>query len=275
MSYREALERLKKVQDAPGDVLAKPTEPGFGSFVSTPDGTSKNFSANAGAAAPDEKSSKRTPDGTAKTDKTQPAGTVHPAAPCPACGCGSYWSTSYRADAAWYCESCAPPPESGSHRMLTVSGTRAPMPPPALPWPLDLTEPLKRVSTAFEWSRADVADFTRWARRSPQGLADAREFLRTEVAKLPAPGLEDRRRVVLDRLADDPAARAAWLCTDDGESDPVLLTLAIRGKGSCELAIPRARFDAFALPQLIGELAANDSQPRRPAAGNLLRNFTP
>lgn len=179
------------------------------------------------------------------------AAKVAPSAPCEHCGCRHYWHDG----SGWRCEGCNPPAADAS-RFITVSGGKpAPMPPPALPWPADLTEALKRVSTAFEWSRADIADFTRWARRSPQGLADARVFLAAEVAKLPPPGLDDRRRVVLDRLAADPGARVAWTCTDDGVTDPVRLTLAIRGKGTCELAIPRAKFDALALPQLIGELA--------------------
>lgn len=115
---------------------------------------------------------------------------------------------------------------------------------------------LRRVATAFEWSDADRRDFIAWARRSPEGLADARAFLEAESARLPAPGLSDRRRMVLDMLAADPAVRVAWTCADDG-GDPVTLTLAIRGEGICDLAIPRERFDALALslPGLIDGLA--------------------
>ena len=103
-----------------------------------------------------------------------------PAAPCEHCGCGSYW---HAAD-GWHCEACTPAP-AGVTRWLHVSGGRpAPLPPPALPWPAELTAALKRVSVHFEWTRADIADFCRWARRSPQALADAGEFLRTECAKL-------------------------------------------------------------------------------------------
>ena len=104
-----------------------------------------------------------------------------PSAPCPTCGCGSYW---HAAD-AWHCEACTPP--AGTvERWCTVSGGKvAPLPPPAVPWPAELTDALKRVSTAYEWSRQDIADFCRWARRSPEGLADAAEFLAAECAKLP------------------------------------------------------------------------------------------
>lgn len=173
-----------------------------------------------------------------------------PAAPCPACGCGAYW---HAAD-GWRCEGCTPAPPDAT-RWRHVAGGKPPAPrPPALPWPPGLTADLRRVAAAFEWTDADRRGFIAWARRSAQGLADAGAFLAAEAAKLPPPGLEDRRAEVLALLADDPALRVAWTCADDGESDPVLLTLALRGRGTCELAIPRAGFDALALPQLIGEL---------------------
>lgn len=104
-----------------------------------------------------------------------------PSAPCEHCGCGSYWHSG----GAWHCEACAPP--SGHvERWCNVSGGKvAPMPPPALPWPGELTDALKQVSTHFEWSRQDIADFCRWARRSPEAMADAAAFLHNEAAKLP------------------------------------------------------------------------------------------
>lgn len=139
-------------------------------------------------------------------------------------------------------------------------------PPAALPWPAELRDIARRVADHFEWTAADRRDFVAWARRSPEALARAGEFLRAEVAKLPPPGVIERRRAVLAMLASDPALRVAWTCADDGESDPVLLTLAVRGKGACELAIPRARFDAFALLREVerhGSLTPNNHHPRR------------
>ena len=74
-----------------------------------------------------------------------------------------------------------------------------PMPKPAVAWPQDLDGLLRRVSALYEWTQADRADFTAWARRSPDGMADARAFLEAEAAKLPVPGPTDRRRVALGR----------------------------------------------------------------------------
>lgn len=154
---------------------------------------------------------------------------------------------------------------SGHGAYFQKSDPAALTPPAALPWPAELTDALKRVSAAFEWTRQDIADFCRWARLSPEALARASEFLRTEAAKLPPPGVTERRRAVVAMLADDPTLRVAWTCADDGASDPVLLTLAVRGKGACEIAIPRARFDAFALLREVerhGELSmASNSRP--------------
>ena len=66
---------------------------------------------------------------------------------------------------------------------------------------------------------------------------------------LPAPATETRRQRVLRMLADNPALRLAVVC--DGAGDPVPVAVAIRGKGSVEVLIPTARFDPFALLELV------------------------
>ena len=67
---------------------------------------------------------------------------------------------------------------------LVETGAPDPAPRPAVAWPHDLDDKLRRVSTRFEWSDADRRDFVAWARRSPEGTADARTFLEVECAKL-------------------------------------------------------------------------------------------
>lgn len=105
-------------------------------------------------------------------------------APCPTCGCGSFWRGE---SDAWQCEGCTPPGDAHVRTWRNIGGGKVPSaPPPAEPWPADLDALLRRVATAFEWTRADVADFRQWARRSPEGMADARRFLEAEAAKLPA-----------------------------------------------------------------------------------------
>ena len=105
-----------------------------------------------------------------------------PSAPCPTCGCGAFWSTG----SGWFCEGCNPPPYNVTRWRQVSGGRRAPMPAAALPWPGELTEALRRVAEHFAWSRDDVRDFCRWARRSPQAMDDAAAFLRFELDKLPA-----------------------------------------------------------------------------------------
>jgi hypothetical protein len=63
------------------------------------------------------------------------------------------------------------------------------------------------------------------------------------------PAAEARRQRVLAKLARNPALRLAVVC--DGEGDPVPVAVAIRGKGTCEVHIPAARFDPFALLDLV------------------------
>ncbi len=57
---------------------------------------------------------------------------------------------------------------------------------------------------------------------------------------------DTRRGQVLAMLDERQDTRYAVL-VDDPDSDPVLLTLAIRGQATCELAIPAGKFDPFEL----------------------------
>ena len=66
---------------------------------------------------------------------------------------------------------------------------------------------------------------------------------------MPDPAAEGRRQRALAMLAGNPALRLAVVC--DGQGDPVPVAVAIRGKGTCEVLIPAARFDPFALLELV------------------------
>ena len=66
---------------------------------------------------------------------------------------------------------------------------------------------------------------------------------------LPDPAAEGRRQRVLAMLADNPELLLAVVC--DGQGDPVPVALAIRDKGTCEVLIPAAHFDPFALIELV------------------------
>jgi len=67
---------------------------------------------------------------------------------------------------------------------------------------------------------------------------------------LPDPAMEARRRRVVAMLDKQPGNRYA-VVVDNPETDPVILALAIRDKGTCELRIPREKYDPFLLLDLI------------------------
>lgn len=68
---------------------------------------------------------------------------------------------------------------------------------------------------------------------------------------LPDPAAEARRQRVLAMLAERPGIRYAVITDTVADSEAVLLTLAIRGRATCELRIPREKYDPFLLLTLI------------------------
>ena len=62
--------------------------------------------------------------------------------------------------------------------------------------------------------------------------------------------MEARRQRVLAMLAERPDIRYAVVVVNP-DSDPVMLALAIRGRATCELRIPRAKYDPWLLLELI------------------------
>lgn len=72
-----------------------------------------------------------------------------------------------------------------------------------------------------------------------------------ETDPLPDSAAEARRQRALAMLAENPTARYAVLTHDTGDPEAVILVLAIRGRATCELRIPRDRYDPFLLLDLI------------------------
>jgi len=66
---------------------------------------------------------------------------------------------------------------------------------------------------------------------------------------LSAEAMERRRLRAVALLEANPERRLAVVCDDEG--DPVPVAVAIRGKGTCEVHIPAARFGPFALLELV------------------------
>ncbi len=77
-----------------------------------------------------------------------------------------------------------------------------------------------------------------------------RERLTPEVRELiigskPAILRELRRRQALKILADHPESRRAWVVDPDTDPSNVFVMLALRGVGSCDIEIPRAKWCPF------------------------------
>lgn len=72
-----------------------------------------------------------------------------------------------------------------------------------------------------------------------------------EHVPIPDPAAESRRLRVLALLAEQPEVRYALTVDELADPQAVTLTLAIRGVGTCELRIPREKYDPFLLLELI------------------------
>src|SRR5258708_1320993 len=65
------------------------------------------------------------------------------------------------------------------------------------------------------------------------------------------PASEARLQRVLELLAANPSARYALVTDTEAEPEAVILALAIRGRATCELRIPREKYDGLLLLDLI------------------------
>lgn len=62
---------------------------------------------------------------------------------------------------------------------------------------------------------------------------------------------EQRREKVLQMLTDNPGIKRAFVTDTETDPDHVILTLAIRDTGACELLVPRHKYDGFAVLEVI------------------------
>jgi len=68
---------------------------------------------------------------------------------------------------------------------------------------------------------------------------------------LPDPAADRRRHQVLAMLRESPTIKYAVLTDDQADPDAVIVALAIRGRGSCELNIPRQKWDGVLFLELL------------------------
>ncbi len=90
-------------------------------------------------------------------------------------------------------------------------------------------------------------DFTQFMQSLP--LAQKDDFSSAEAqAVTPA---DERIEKMVAKLQGDPSLRYSMEVHTEVDPEAVILTVAIRGKGSCELRIPKAKYDPFLLMDLI------------------------
>lgn len=70
---------------------------------------------------------------------------------------------------------------------------------------------------------------------------------------------DERIKMMAAQLESDHGLRYAMETHDNAEPEAVILTLAIRGKGACELHIPKSRYDAIALLELIEKYTTQET----------------
>jgi hypothetical protein len=70
-------------------------------------------------------------------------------------------------------------------------------------------------------------------------------------APIPDPAMEARRQRVLAMLGDNPTITYAAVTDIASDPDAVIVALAIRGRASCELLVPRAKWDGMLFIDLL------------------------
>jgi hypothetical protein len=75
----------------------------------------------------------------------------------------------------------------------------------------------------------------------------------TDLDPLPDAGMKRRRQVVLRMLRENPKITRAWVAA--GDADPVIIHLAVRGVGTCELSIAADHWDEFKFLTLLEQQA--------------------
>jgi hypothetical protein len=123
-----------------------------------------------------------------------------------------------------------------------------------------------RVSGGSLKASGDREALTRWLpiiRENKPEILSALQGAANDDSAQPAPPHADRgtdqdprkdaERIakVVATLEVDPALRYAVDTHADVDLEEVILSVAVRGKGTCEVRIPKSRYDGFALLELI------------------------
>ena len=89
------------------------------------------------------------------------------------------------------------------------------------------------------------------ARLATLALAKGNDAANDSADPLPDPKAEARRARVLALLEAHPTARYALVTDEGADPEVVILVLAIRGQATCELRVPRAKWDGVLFLDLL------------------------
>jgi hypothetical protein len=89
------------------------------------------------------------------------------------------------------------------------------------------------------------------ANPDPVEVACCTQATHAEILEQQPNSSDERIKMVAAQLESDPGLRVCVETHDNAEPEAVILTLAIRGKGACELRIPKSRYDGITLLELI------------------------
>lgn len=106
------------------------------------------------------------------------------------------------------------------------------------------TDTIKKWLIEIDEPEADHFMVLNKCRRDPEALT---YFLEQATQH----GREKRRQKVLKMLADNPEIKRAFVTDTEADPDNVILTMAIRDQYTFEMMIPREKYDAFLLLELI------------------------
>jgi hypothetical protein len=169
-----------------------------------------------------------------------------PTGPCPDCGDGQWWQLPGK---PWHCRACRPDMPLGA-TTLTLACHKV---------EAQSERAHGRLHTRFGAVCKGLSITPAQLQNEPSEdlCSVASGELTAEGLRLVAETLaaEIRRREVLDMLAENLGITHAL--TSDDETDPeyVIITLAIRGKATCDLRIPKARYDGLKVLDLIEQYA--------------------
>lgn len=89
------------------------------------------------------------------------------------------------------------------------------------------------------------------ARLATLALAEGQKAANDNTDPLSDTATEVRRQRVLEMLDRNPTALYALVTNTEADPEAVILALAIRGRATCELRIPKAKYDGVLLLNLI------------------------